>query len=335
MALTGDYWTITLPNQLATSAARSPSRFAYQAALILLDALALYSPIKISTMLDPVIKGTKAALEQHHLFPRGFLEDTGVTDLKQINQIANFAPVEWPSNIKIGKSSPADYVPMLDAALSAAQREQLYFWHALPLLWWQLSHERFLFERRGRMAQVIHAAWKQLTGNLPEIELTAMSIGELISAGEGDAVEFKSTFRFNLHTGQPDEKIQMAALKSIAGFLNAKGGTLIIGVADNGDVLGLNADGFANKDKMALHLNNLIKDRIGDIFLPYIHADFEKYNDGDEKETPDVMAIRCEKGPKAAFVKDGAVQRFFVRGPNATAELHGTSITDYVKQRFE
>jgi predicted HTH transcriptional regulator len=126
----------------------------------------------------------------------------------------------------------------------------------------------------------------------------------------------------------------MAALKSIAGFLNAKGGTLIIGVADNGDVVGLGSDGFQNKDKMALHLNNLLKDRIGDIFLPYVHADFEEYEIEDDKDAVEVMAIRCEKGPKAAFVKEGAAQRFFVRGPNATAELVGASITDYVKQRF-
>ncbi len=81
--LTGDYWTITLPSQLATSASRSPSLFAYQAALIKLDANALYSPLKISAMVDPAVKGTKAALEQHHLFPRGYLEETGIDDLKQ------------------------------------------------------------------------------------------------------------------------------------------------------------------------------------------------------------------------------------------------------------
>ncbi len=326
--LTGDYWTTTLPNQLATSAARSPSRFAYQAALIMLDALALYSPVKISAMLDPAIKGVKAALEQHHLFPRGYLEDSGVTDLKKINQIANFAPVEWPSNIKIGKKPPVDYVPPLDAALSATQREQLYSWHALPQLWWNLPYESFLIERRNRMAKVIHAAWQQLTGDLQETEPTGPSVAELIASGEGDAVEFKSTLRTNLHTGQPDEKMQMTALKSVAGFLNAKGGTLLIGVEDNGDVLGLGADGFPNEDKMALHVGNLVRDRIGDVFLPYVHTDFEEY------KGQRVLAIRCEKGPKAAFVKDGVAQRFFVRGPNATAELVGASVTDYVKQRF-
>ncbi len=46
-------------------------------------------------------------------------------------------------------------------------------------------------------------------------------------------------------------------------FLNSKGGgTLLVGVTDDGDVLGIEADSFANEDKMYLHLNNLIKDRI-------------------------------------------------------------------------
>ena len=84
-ALTNDFWTLTLPAALATSAARSPSLFAYQAALIKLDARALFSPVKIAAMVDPAVKGTKAAFEQHHLFPRAYLASTGVDDLKKVN----------------------------------------------------------------------------------------------------------------------------------------------------------------------------------------------------------------------------------------------------------
>lgn len=326
--LTGDYWEITLPSQLATSAARSPSLFAYQAALIKLDAPVLFSPMKIAAMVDPAVKGSKASLEQHHLFPRGYLEDQGVKDLKLINQIANFAPVEWPDNIKIGKQAPAGYVPALDAGLSADERDHLYRLHALPHLWWEMSYDAFLVARRLRMAQVVREAWTKLAGDTTAEAPKPTSIAELIAGGETGAVEFKSTLRANLHTGQPDEKMHLSALKTIAGFLNAKGGTLLIGVSDSGEVLGLDADGFPNEDKMGLHLVNLIKDRIGDVFLPYVHLHFEDQDGGR------ILAIQCERGPKAAFVKDGAQQRFFVRGGNATTELMGASITDYVKQRF-
>ena len=326
--LTSDYWSITLPSQLATSAARSPSLFAYQAALIKLDANALYSPIKIASLVDPAVKGTKVSFELHHLFPRAYLEEQGVTDLKLINQIANFAPVEWPENIRIGKKAPADYVPPLDAPLGGKEREELYFWHSLPHLWWELPYREFLEQRRIRMAQVIKAAWERLTGAPADTAAAVAPLPDLIAGGETEAVEFKSTLRTNLHTGQIDEKIHLSALKTLAAFLNANGGTLVIGVADDGNVLGLEADGFPNEDKMGRHLVNLIKDRMDDVFLPYTHAHFEDL-DGQR-----VLTVRCERGPKACFVKDGNLQRFFVRGGNSTAELSGHSLTEYVKQRF-
>lgn len=326
--LTGDYWKITLPSQLATSASQSPSLFAYQAALVKLDALALYSPLKIATLIDPGVKGSKSAAERHHLFPRGYLEEIGVTDLKQINQIANFALVEWPENISIGKKPPADYVPPLDSALSAAKREVMYFWHALPPLWWDLEYGKFLIERRVRMAAVIQEAWNVLTGGMQPVEAKPISIADLISGGETPSVEFKATLRVNLHTGQRDDKIELAVLKTLAAFLNANGGTLLIGINDSGEPLGLEADGFPNEDKMGLHLVNLIKERIGDLFLPYIHPHFE------DQDNVRVLSIRCDRGPKAAFVKDGNLQRFFVRGGNATTELAGSSLTEYAKQRF-
>ena len=327
--LTNDYWEITLPSQLATSASRSPTLFAYQASLIMLDAVALFSPLKLATMVDPAIKGSKSSLEQHHLFPRAYLEAQGVADLKLINQIANFAPVEWPENIKIGKQPPAEYVPALDAQMTAAERERVYGLHALPHLWWELPYDQFLVERRLRMAQVVRRAWQRLRGDAAIEAVLPPSVAELIAGGETGAVEFKSTLRINLHTGQPDEKMQLSVLKTIAGFLNAKGGMLLIGVADDGQVLGIGADGFPNEDKMGLHLVNIIKDRIGEVFLPYVHPHFE------EQEDERVLMVRCEPGPKAAFLKDGKEQRFFVRGGNATTELSGAAVTDYINHRFK
>lgn len=326
--LTNDYWEITLPNDLATSAARSPSRFAYQASLILLGARALYSPLKIADMIDPAVKGTKATFEQHHLFPKTYLAKIGVTDLRQINQIANFALVEWPANLKISDQAPSDYAPVLHRAFSPNERDDTLRWHALPVNWWEMQFDDFLRERRVLMARLVRDAYRTLCGDNQPAVTTKVSVEELIASGESDAVEFKSTLRTNLHTGQIDEKMHLAALKTIAGFLNARGGTLVIGVTDNGKVLGLTADSFPNDDKMALHLVNLIRDRIGELFLPYIHPHF------DEQDGERVMVVQCEKGPKAAFVKDGGNQRFFVRGANATTELSGSAVTDYVKARF-
>jgi len=327
--LTDDFWKITLPEGLATSAARSPSLFAYNASLVKLDADALYSRIKIASLVDPAVRGPKAALERHHLFPRGYLEAQGIRDVRKINQIANFAPVEWPENIRIGKQSPAEYVPPLDAALSGPERNDQYFWHALPPLWWELDYDTFLMRRRERMAQMIHRAWQMLRGTRDETRVLPVDLAELIRGGETASVEFKSTLRVNLHTGQSDDRIQVSALKTIVGFLNsASGGRLLIGVTDDGDVLGVDADGFPDEDKMGQHLENLIRDRIGPVFQPYIHPGFDDQGEGR------VLSILCDPGPRPAFLKDGALQRFFVRGGNTTTELQGPDITEYVRQRF-
>jgi hypothetical protein len=324
LKLTDDFWTITLPESLASSGGKTPARVAYQAALVVLDAKVLFSPMKVSAAIDPAVTGTKATVEEHHLFPKAYLATLEITERKQVNQIANFALLEWPDNLKVGAAAPQEYAPVLDALLSTEDR----FHHALPPEWWTLPYQSFLDQRRVRMASVVRAAWEKLRG-APQSTEEVPTIAELIAGGEGEGVEFKSTLRTNLHTGQPDDKMQMAVLKTIAAFLNAGGGTLLIGVFDDGTLVGVSPDEFPNEDKMSLHLVNLIRDRIGEVFLPYVHPDFEEHEGGR------VLSVRCERGPKPAFVKDGSAQKFFVRGANATIELFGPSVLEYSSQRFK
>jgi hypothetical protein len=296
---------------------------AYHASLVILEANVLFSPMKVVAALDPAVKGTKATVEEHHLFPKAYLATLEIREKKEVNQIANYALLEWPDNIKIGGASPATYAGELDAKLSASERTN----HALPTGWWKMPYEDFLEERRRLMAQVMKSAWEKLRGG-PVAATVILSAAELIAGGESDGVEFKSTLRTNLRTGEVDDRMQMGVLKTIAAFLNSGGGTLIIGVDDAGEPIGLSADAFANDDKMSLHLVNLVRDRIGDLYLPYVHPEFVEH--GSEK----VLSVRCEKGPKPAFVKDGSFQKFFVRAANSTAELTGTGIIDYSKHRF-
>ena len=93
----------------------------------------------------------------------------------------------------------------------------------------------------------------------------------LIRKGESIQLEFKSTLRWNLHTDQKDPNMEYAVLKTIVAFLNSKGGTLIVGVADNGELVGISADHFPDEDKFKLHLTNLINKRIGKEFYSYIN----------------------------------------------------------------
>lgn len=166
--LTPDYWAITLPNELATSASKSPALLAYIAALNILDADPLLSTAKVRTWLDPAITAKKG-IERHHLFPRQYLRKRlHVTDMRLINQIANMALVEWHDNIDISDDAPFEYWPeqvakkQKHSGLEAERLARQLRWHALPEDWEHLDFPTFLVERRKLMAAVVRDAFAML-----------------------------------------------------------------------------------------------------------------------------------------------------------------------------
>ena len=94
--------------------------FAYLAALNILDARVLFSRMRTSELFDPALAGGKVKVQRHHLFPRKYLEGLGITDLKQVNQIANLAVLEWHDNLSISATDPTStgrFISMLFAIL--------------------------------------------------------------------------------------------------------------------------------------------------------------------------------------------------------------------------
>jgi len=170
--LTHDYWAITLPGELATSSARSPGLFAYYAALHRLGARAFFSPMQVRELLDPALRGKRSALERHHLFPKAFLEKKGIESLRETNQIANYAVVEWADNAAIGEKAPHDYFPELEkrSAKRPEERRSMFFWHALPEGWERMDYPRFLEARRLLLARVIQAGFETLSPSAEVVE---------------------------------------------------------------------------------------------------------------------------------------------------------------------
>lgn len=77
------------------------------------------------------------------------------------------------------------------------------------------------------------------------------TILNLIAGHEDASVEFKSSARWNYRKRAQDPEIELAMLKTIAGFLNAKGGTLLIGVDDKGKILGVENVSNFNQQRLA------------------------------------------------------------------------------------
>jgi hypothetical protein len=331
ITLTNDYWTMTLPNKLATSSSRSPSLFAYEAALILLDAPALFSKIKIASLRDPSVQANRSAVERHHLFPREYLKTKGITETREINQIANYAFVEWGDNNDISDKAPKKYFPQYKRRYNRKQLEQMYYLHALPENWENMNYNQFLERRRELIAQVIADGYATLISQKAvkeEKEIEMFDLTEKIMHGESQEIEFKSTLRTNLHTNNRDPKMEYTVLRTIAGFLNTNGGRLIIGVSDDGKPIGLEIDDFPNEDKMSLHLVNIVKSRLGVLVMNDLHIHFDDYEDSR------VLVVRCNKSNQPVFLKHENTEKFFIRTGPSTTELTPSQTQSYIKQRF-
>jgi hypothetical protein len=328
--LTNDFWIVTLPNDLATSSPRSPSLFAFQAAQVILDAQVLFSKVRVAELLDPALNAHRSAVERHHLFPKGYLKKQGITEVRDTNQIANYALVEWGDNVNIADEAPSEYLPQIEQRFESDELARMYHWHALPDDFEKQDYKKFLERRRERMAQVIREGFKALSmGEVVELPTTIeFELEKIIENGESTQVEFKSTLRTNLHTGEKDPRMEMAVLKSIAGFLNTGGGTLIVGLADDGTPVGIELDGFLNEDKMNLHLVNIIKAHMGPQAMTNIFSHFEDH------KSKRVFVINCKRSPSPVYFKDETLERFFIRTGPSTTELSASQTQNYISKRF-
>lgn len=180
--LTEDFWNINLPNALATAASRSPSLYGYYAALSLLGARALFSNLTISELLDPYLKAHKSPVETHHLFPKNYLKKLGIEDRVMVNQLANFAWVEWDDNIEISDVAPADYWPEYSRRYKSEDELRMAMeWHALPENWTALPYETFLETRRKLLAGVVRKGFEVLRGDMPTSEEDEKALDAIVS----------------------------------------------------------------------------------------------------------------------------------------------------------
>ena len=157
-------------------------------------------------------------------------------------------------------------------------------------------------------------------------------IARLIAAGESAGLEFKSTARVNLFTGAADKKMEEVILKTVAGFWNAAGGTLLVGVSDDGTVLGLDADMQTlgrknNLDGLELFLTDLLlSQRLG--LSGLVKMTFH------DVQGRAVCKVAVEAAPEPVWVKVDGTERLFVRTGNSTHGLVGGEAYSYARRRW-
>ncbi len=172
--ITGDYWRQVLVSALDTQKTRAPSALAFRAAQVVINARALFSEKLLRNLLDPPADGGRSASEAHHLYPIAWLAQREIADRRWTHQVANLADAGWYENAVIGSRSPAEYVPRLREKLGIDDSRwgRMCAEHALPPGWESMDYDEFLRQRRARMADIIHVAFRMLGGETQEPPLT-------------------------------------------------------------------------------------------------------------------------------------------------------------------
>ncbi|MGL1891237.1 MAG: ATP-binding protein [Spirochaetaceae bacterium] len=210
-----------------------------------------------------------------------------------------------------------------ESELFFSQFNQMYILASIPLLLLFLSLSSLFFIHRYR-----------LNNRFTKDEL----LQKLINQGESSNLEFKSSLRWDIKEDKVNKKLEIVILKSIAAFANAYGGTLLIGVEDNGKILGLNNDyntlKSTDKDGFELHLRNIVSGMYGTYAIKNLAVEFIT-NKGKE-----ICKVTILKSSKPLFTimknKDGEKQEnFYIRDGNLSRRLDTTSsILDYCNKRF-
>lgn len=331
-AFTNDYWEITFPIDIDSTAHKTPPLSAYWAALNILDAEMLFSGRKISTMLDPAVTPIPD-IKRHPLFPTAYFKDLGETERYKIMHIANLAFVDWGDDDQISKQPPKEYWPKMIAKLSDGKLKQQMFWHALPENWEQMEYSDFLQKRRSLIAKVVREAFGKLSSHRSSSH--ELTLEERIANGESALLEFKQGARWSVGTEQKRTSEQII-VKTVAGFLNGDGGSLLIGVDDNGSIIGLERDyqtfSSPDRDNYERFLSQLISNSISG--APNALCKISFHSSGGKE----ICEIKVQPAIKPAFstTKDHKEQHtFWCREGNRTVRYQGTDRQDYIDSHWQ
>jgi hypothetical protein len=166
-------------------------------------------------------------------------------------------------------------------------------------------------------------------------ELTAelgRDLDVLIEAGESDSLEFKSTLRWDLNEQRTNRALEVVIMKALAGFLNGRGGTLLIGVADDGAIVGLEHDYRTlrkpNRDGFEQALITAVASHLGGDLCPYLQVVFHVV------QGQDVCRVIILPAPRAVFIEQSGTPRLFLRSAATTRELNIKEALDYQAVRW-
>jgi len=162
-------------------------------------------------------------------------------------------------------------------------------------------------------------------------------IASLIEGGEDDCeyVELKSTLRWCTTENCKRPALEDEVIRSLAGLLNAKGGSLFIGIAPDRSTVGIEKDWSTfsreedrNKDGFDRHLRQVLEATLGSLLLLPVRIDYQPLHDHQ------VCRIVAAPSPRPILIGKGQGSKFFVRSGRQTRDLKEPDRSVYIKGRW-
>ena len=155
----------------------------------------------------------------------------------------------------------------------------------------------------------------------------------LIKNGEDEYLEFKSSLRYDYRQQKPNKALEGVIAKTLAGFMNTQGGSLLIGVADDGSILGLEPDYNTlhrkDSDGFTQMITSLISSKMGTPACRLVRILFHK------QEGKEVCRIIVLPSPVPVYVSEEGQARFYVRTASGTREMDVQEAMTFIKLRWK
>ena len=283
--------------------------------------------------------GDYYSIQSHHIFPQAYLyrekyDSQNHLDKKRVNEIANRAFITRDANYYISDTAPDDYLPEIEKVFPNALKKQ--FIPSDRTTWVADRYEDFLEIRRQAIADEINEflqnLWDHESDN-GEVESDMIQTWEsMLNTGENNFIEFKSTLRYCLRNDQPEKYIEFSIAKTLNAFLNSEGGTLIIGVNDVGEVLGLDHDISSfdekGKDGFLLHFDNMINSYLGKEQHADISISLEMI------EGKDICVVEVSASNKPVFIIKNGEKQFYVRNSASSQPYDMSEAVEYINKHW-
>ena len=154
-----------------------------------------------------------------------------------------------------------------------------------------------------------------------------------IRKGEGPLLEFKSSFRWDIEQSRVNRALEGVVMKAIAGFMNSRdGGTLLIGVADDGKILGLGNDFQSLKRKDQDGFEQAIMTAISSAFGTDLCRNIKiLFHSSDGKYVCRLIILPASR---PVFFKQGNEPKFYLRTGGGTRDLNIQEATEFIFERW-